>query len=68
MLFRSHRGVLLPPLELESSGEPRKDVELATAQMNRVLEAMIRQHPDQWMWGHRRFRHSPDLAGEPYPG
>jgi len=63
-----HRGVFLPPLEFERSGDHRKDVELATARMNQVLEALIRQHPEQWLWGHRRFRHSPDLPGDPYRG
>jgi KDO2-lipid IV(A) lauroyltransferase len=63
-----HRAVFQPPLELETGGGHRKDVELATAQMNRALEVVIRQHPEQWLWGHRRFRHSPDLPGDPYPG
>jgi KDO2-lipid IV(A) lauroyltransferase len=63
-----HRGIFLPPLELEPCGDHRKDVELATARMNQALEALIRQHPDQWLWGHRRFRHSPDLAVDPYRG
>ncbi len=61
-----HRAVCLPPIELEPSGHRRKDVEEATARFNRVLESVVRAHPEQWMWGHRRFRHSPDLPADPY--
>ena len=56
-----HRCVVLPALELERSGDLRVDVRRATARMNRALEDIIRAHPEQWMWSHRRFRRSPDL-------
>lgn len=63
-----HRAVCLPPLELAPTGDRRKDVEVATARCNEVLESIVRRHPEQWLWGHRRFRHSPDLPGDPYGG
>jgi KDO2-lipid IV(A) lauroyltransferase len=56
-----HRAVLLPRLELAPSGDRERDIERATARCNQVLEGIIRAHPEQWMWAHRRFRHSPDL-------
>jgi KDO2-lipid IV(A) lauroyltransferase len=43
-----------------------KDIARATERHNAVLESIIRQHPEQWMWGHRRFRHSPDIEGDVY--
>jgi KDO2-lipid IV(A) lauroyltransferase len=49
------------PLSFEPSGEPKRDIERATEQQNRALEEIIREYPEQWMWGHGRFRHSPDL-------
>jgi KDO2-lipid IV(A) lauroyltransferase len=61
-----HRAVCLPALELETTGSRKKDVEVATARMNHLLESIVRRHPEQWMWGHRRFRHSPDLPHSPY--
>lgn len=61
-----HRVVCSPALELEQSGDLRADVERATAHMNTALEALIRSLPEQWIWSHRRFRHSPDLPAEPY--
>ena len=63
-----HRLVIRPPLELPNTGDRRKDAELLTARGNAALEAFIREHPEQWMWSHRRFRHSPDLPADPYAG
>jgi Kdo2-lipid IVA lauroyltransferase/acyltransferase len=63
-----HRMVIRPPLEIPDTGDARKDAELLTARCNTALEEIIRAHPEQWMWSHRRFRHSPDLPGDPYGG
>jgi KDO2-lipid IV(A) lauroyltransferase len=61
-----HRAVYLPAIEPEPSGDRMKDIARATERHNAVLESIIRQHPEQWMWGHRRFRHSPDIEGDVY--
>jgi KDO2-lipid IV(A) lauroyltransferase len=52
---------ILPRVEVPPTGDRAKDIEASTAAYNRALEAVIRQYPEQWMWRHRRFRHSPDL-------
>ena len=61
-----HRLVLLPELELHRTGDVRRDVATATARTNQVLEDIIRRHPEQWLWAHRRFRRSPDLPADFY--
>jgi len=61
-----HRAVYLPAIEPEPTGDRARDIAHATERHNAVLESIIRRHPEQWMWGHRRFRHSPDLAGDIY--
>ena len=61
-----HRAVYLPAIAPQSSGDRIKDIARATERHNAALEGIIRQHPDQWMWGHRRFRHSPDIEGDVY--
>ena len=63
-----HHMVIRPPLDFPDTGDRRKDAELLTARCNDVLGEIIRAHPEQWMWSHRRFRHSPDLPGDPYGG
>ena len=52
-----------PIFEDYPSGDQRADA----ARMNEELERMIRLHPDQYLWAHRRFKTRPE--GEPpvYP-
>jgi KDO2-lipid IV(A) lauroyltransferase len=61
-----HRVRFEPALEPPSTGDLQSDIEAYTARMNATLERIIRAHPEQYMWAHRRFRHSPDLSGNPY--
>lgn len=61
-----HSAYFLPPVDTRRSGDLREDIRAATAGYNAALEGLIRRYPAQWMWGHRRFRHSPDLSYDPY--
>lgn len=44
---------------------PGNDIMADTQRLNHVIEAHIRQHPAQYLWTHRRFKHQPH--GMPYP-
>jgi len=35
---------------------PNREIALNTAQFASVIEGHIRQHPEQWLWTHRRFK------------
>ena len=49
------RLVVEPPLALPNSGDRLADVAALTATMNGCLERWIRQHPEHWLWLHRRW-------------
>ncbi len=53
-----------PELPLIQTGDHTKDVELNTAQYNRVIELYARRFPDQWFWVHQRWKTKPYL---PWP-
>ncbi len=53
--------LLCPPLDRFPGDDPETD----TARINMLLEDVIREMPEQYLWVHRRFKTRP--AGEPYP-
>lgn len=60
---RIHRLHFEPPIETINTGNQKEDVIANTARYTKVLESIIRRHPDQWLWIHRRWRTRPE--GEP---
>ncbi len=52
----THRVRFDPPIEMERGGDTAATVERNTAAFTLWLEERIREHPDQWMWIHRRWR------------
>ena len=57
--FDTHKLMLGPEIEMERTGDTQKDIETNTAKLNRVLEEIIRQYPDQWFWVHNRWKTQP---------
>lgn len=53
---------LSPPLQEFPGGD---DVADAT-RVNAVIEAAIREHPEQYLWVHRRFKTRPEGESRPY--
>lgn len=44
-----------PPIELPTTGDRQADAIQITRELNRILEAWIRERPEQWLWLHRRW-------------
>lgn len=44
------------PFRFPRTGDRQHDVETITQILTREVEGFIRQHPEQYMWGHRRWR------------
>lgn len=57
-----HRLHFERPIETIDTGNQKEDVAANTAVYAKTLESVIRRHPDQWLWIHRRWRTRP--AGE----
>ncbi len=53
----------LPPLELVRSGDREHDVRANTLLFNKVLEGIVKEQPESWLWGHKRWKYQP--AGNP---
>ncbi|NIX75368.1 lipid A biosynthesis lauroyl acyltransferase [Microvirga sp. c23x22] len=47
---------LTPPLDLPRDAEGLIDVQGAMQAMTSVVEGWVREHPEQWLWMHRRWR------------
>jgi KDO2-lipid IV(A) lauroyltransferase len=69
-LIREEGGfaaTFLPEIPLVRTGDPIKDVEMNTENYNRAIESVIRQHPEQWFWVHRRWKIRPYTAWKGAP-
>jgi len=49
----------LPEVTLVSTGDSEVDAIENTTRLTAVLEEVIRRHPDQWLWMHRRWKTRP---------
>jgi KDO2-lipid IV(A) lauroyltransferase len=47
---------LTPPLDLPRDAEGLVDVAGTVEAMQRVIEGWVHEHPEQWLWMHRRWR------------
>lgn len=49
------RITVLPPLEFAETGNRHADIQAAMTQVNALIEAWIRDRPEQWLWLHKRW-------------
>jgi KDO2-lipid IV(A) lauroyltransferase len=57
--LRKYKVCFDPALKTIDTGDVAADVIANTARYNRALEAIVRRHPDQWLWVHRRWKTRP---------
>lgn len=53
--FRVHSKIILYD---DLSDKSKENVEILTQRIQKEVERAIREHPDQWLWFHKRFKHS----------
>jgi len=54
-----HTVHVLPILQAERSGDFEADVVANTQRFTAVFEEMVRRHPEQWLWMHKRWKTRP---------
>ncbi|MES2768705.1 MAG: lysophospholipid acyltransferase family protein [Bdellovibrionota bacterium] len=47
---------VLDPIELEVNVDREQNIKVMTQKYNDALEKIIRLHPEQWLWVHRRWK------------
>jgi KDO2-lipid IV(A) lauroyltransferase len=49
----------LPPIEVIRTGDMNHDLEANTRLFNRILEKIVCEQPESWLWGHKRWKYQP---------
>ena len=49
----------LPPVNLVGTGHTDRDLAANTRLLNEILEKIIREQPESWLWGHKRWKNQP---------
>ena len=56
------RVEVTPAIELPRDAKGRVDVAKATQRINDIIEGWVREHPEQWLWVHDRWKMPPQRA------
>ena len=57
----SHKITIHPPFDLKTTGSVNQDITSNLASLTKIIEAAIREHPEQWLWIYRRFKRAKDI-------
>jgi len=61
--FEKYRQIFKEEVPIEVTKDKRQDALTNTTRLNKVIEQMVREYPEQYFWLHRRWRTRP--KGEP---
>jgi KDO2-lipid IV(A) lauroyltransferase len=56
-----HKLIIHPPFQLSITGNMEQDITSNIARLTKIVEATIREYPEQWWWIHRRFKRARDI-------
>jgi Kdo2-lipid IVA lauroyltransferase/acyltransferase len=65
--LRKYRLRFEPAVPLSRTGNEEADIVANTQCFTRVIENYIREHPDQWLWVHKRWKTRPTGEKPLYP-
>jgi KDO2-lipid IV(A) lauroyltransferase len=55
-----HKITIHPPFTLNITGNAEQDITSNIARLTKLIEAAIREYPEQWLWIYRRFKRARD--------
>jgi KDO2-lipid IV(A) lauroyltransferase len=55
-----YKIIVRPPVDLVFSDDREKDIIDVTQRCTQVLESIILEYPDQWLWMHNRWKSKPE--------
>jgi KDO2-lipid IV(A) lauroyltransferase len=56
---KSHTVFIDAEIELMDSGDKARDATENTTRFSKAIEEMVKKHPEQWFWVHRRWKTRP---------
>ncbi len=56
-----HTITVHPPFDLITSKNVEQDITSNLARLTKIIEAAIREYPEQWLWIYRRFKRARDI-------
>jgi KDO2-lipid IV(A) lauroyltransferase len=59
----SYRLIISKEVEIIQTGDQNADVRTNTQNFTKIVEDMVRQYPDQWLWVHQRWKTKDNQAG-----
>lgn len=57
-----HRISIGPPLRLAASGDEAADIRNFTVETTGIIEAIVRSHPDEWLWFQKRWNTEQEVS------
>ncbi len=56
-----HKLIVHPPVQLNLTGDTEQDITSNIFRLTKIVETVIREHPEQWWWIHRRFKRARNI-------
>lgn len=62
-----HKVIIQEALYYEDHGDEERDLYDLTVKMTRIIEAIIREYPTQWLWFQKRWNTKPEMKKIKHP-
>lgn len=59
-----HKVIVGEAMYVEDRGDDRRDLYDITVKMTRIVEGIIREYPEQWLWFQKRWNTKPEMKKE----